>query len=83
MPPVSSTWMRRRYPVGFGHGRGMDDFEKFFNEMDMEYLSDVEAVAMDMNASYNNLVEKHMPYAEIVYDCGIICRHNSAKMFWV
>ena len=51
-----------------GHGRGMDDFEKFFNEMDMEYLSDVEAVAMDMNASYNNLVEKHMPYAEIVYD---------------
>lgn len=51
-----------------GHGRGMDDFEKFFNEMEMEYLSDVEAVAMDMNASYNNLVEKHMPYAEIVYD---------------
>lgn len=51
-----------------GHGRGMADFEKFFKETDMEYLSEVEAVAMDMNASYNNLVEKYMPYAEIVYD---------------
>ena len=26
------------------------------------------AVAMDMNASYNSLVEKYLPQAEIVYD---------------
>ena len=34
----------------------------------MDYLSEVEAVAMDMNASYNALVSEHMPWAEIVYD---------------
>ena len=34
----------------------------------MNYLSEVEAVAMDMNASYNALVSEHMPWAEIVYD---------------
>ena len=34
----------------------------------LEYFSDVEAVAMDMNASYNRLVEENMPHADIVYD---------------
>ena len=34
----------------------------------MEYLSEVEAVAMDMNASYNKLVEQYLPNAAIVYD---------------
>ena len=34
----------------------------------MDYLSEVESVAMDMNASYNALVGEHMPWAEIVYD---------------
>lgn len=37
-------------------------------EFDMSYLSEVEAVAMDMNASYNILVQQHLPKAEIVYD---------------
>ena len=36
--------------------------------MDMDYLSEVEAVAMDMNTSYNALVSEHMPWAQIVYD---------------
>lgn len=51
-----------------GRGRAMADFECFFQEMDPEMLSSVEAVAMDMNASYNNLVEKYLPNAAIVYD---------------
>lgn len=51
-----------------GHGRSMDAFMNFFREFDLEYLSDVKAVAMDMNASYNRLVESYLPQAEIVYD---------------
>ena len=51
-----------------GKGRTKADFSNFFHELDMDYLSEVEAVAMDMNASYNALVSEHMPWAEIVYD---------------
>ena len=51
-----------------GKGRTKADFSIFFHEMDMDYLSEVEAVAMDMNASYNALISEHMPWAEIVYD---------------
>lgn len=51
-----------------GRGRAMADFECFFQETDPEVFSSVEAVAMDMNASYNNLVEKYLPNAAIVYD---------------
>ena len=39
-----------------GKGRTKADFSIFFQ------------VAMDMNASYNALVNEHMPWAEIVYD---------------
>ena len=51
-----------------GQGRAMDDFEKFFENTEPDTLSEVIAVAMDMNASYNRLVEKYMPNAQIVYD---------------
>ena len=51
-----------------GKGRAMKDFEKFFEEMPSDSLSAVIAVAMDMNASYNKLVTKHLPKAQIVYD---------------
>ena len=34
----------------------------------MERLNNVKAFAMDMNASFNRLVEKYMPKTEIVYD---------------
>ena len=51
-----------------GKGRAKEDFQKFFEEIDLEYLSEVEAVAMDMNASYNRLVEQYLPHAAIVYD---------------
>jgi len=51
-----------------GKGRAMKDFEKFFEEIPSDTLSAVIAVAMDMNASYNKLVTKHLPKAQIVYD---------------
>ncbi len=51
-----------------GKGRAKADFAKFFEEMPAEFLSKVEAVAMDMNASYNLLVQEHLPHARIVYD---------------
>ena len=40
----------------------------FFEEIPSNTLSAVIAVAMDMNASYNQLVTKHLPNAQIVYD---------------
>jgi len=51
-----------------GKGRAKADFAKFFEETNPATLSAVMAVAMDMNASYNKLVEQHLPNAEIVYD---------------
>ncbi len=51
-----------------GKGRSMNDFEKFFQQTDASLLSTVMAVAMDMNTSYNRLVEKYLPQATIVYD---------------
>ena len=51
-----------------GRGRSKADFARFFEEFDLSCLSEVEAVAMDMNASYNVLVRRHLPNAEIVYD---------------
>ena len=51
-----------------GKGRAMKDFEKFFEDMPSDALSAVIAVAMDMNASYNKLVTKHLPKAQIIYD---------------
>ena len=46
----------------------MKNFEKFFEDTPSDSLSAVIAVAMDMNASYNKLVTKHLPKARIVYD---------------
>ena len=51
-----------------GNGRAQKDFERFFEEISPDTLSAVIAVAMDMNASYNHLVEKHLPDAQIIYD---------------
>ena len=51
-----------------GMGRTIEQFRKFFEETDPEMLSEVKAVAMDMNASYSNLVTKYLPKTAIVYD---------------
>ena len=51
-----------------GKGRSKEDFRRFFEEMPEGYLSEVYAVAMDMNASYNILFKEKLPKAAIVYD---------------
>ena len=54
--------------IWVGKGRTLADFEKFFEDTDHSFLTEVIAVAMDMNASYNKLVTKYLPNAQIVYD---------------
>lgn len=54
--------------IWVGKGRAKADFARFFEEIDPAFLSCVEAVAMDMNASYNVLVTERLPHAQIVYD---------------
>ena len=51
-----------------GKGRSKEDFQKFFEDVSADLLSEVEAIAMDMNASYHLLVEEHLPQVQIVYD---------------
>ena len=52
-----------------GKGRTIKDFSKFFETYGAsDYLYEVKAVAMDMNASYNTLIHQYLPQAEIVYD---------------
>lgn len=54
--------------IWVGMGKSAEDFGRFFKETDIKYLSEVKAVAMDMNASYNLVVRNCLPNAEIVYD---------------
>lgn len=54
--------------IWVGRGRSKADFVRFFEETNLNYLSKVKAIAMDMNASYNILVQQRLPHAEIVYD---------------
>lgn len=51
-----------------GMGRTKECFRKFFTEYDLNDLSEVEAVAMDMNASYHSLFSAYLPHVAIVYD---------------
>ena len=51
-----------------GKGRSMDDFRVFFDEIDPSFLTDIKAIAMDMNASYHHVVEEKLPNVQIVYD---------------
>ena len=55
--------------IWVGKGRAIKDFREFFIHFKgTDYLSQVKAVAMDMNASYNCLVEEYLPDTQIVYD---------------
>ena len=56
------------YVIWVGKGRTKEDFANFFEEVDADYLSEVNAIAMDMNASYNKVVQEKLPLAKIVYD---------------
>ena len=54
--------------IWVGKWRGRADFLEFFEEVDQECLSDVKAAAMDINASYNNLIKEQLHGSRIVYD---------------
>ena len=60
--------LEKGHVIWAGLGRAKADFEHFFKDIPTDYLEQVEAVAMDMNASYNLLVEQYLPQATIVYD---------------
>lgn len=51
-----------------GKDRTIESFGRFFDEIEPELLEQVEAVAMDMNASYNRVFRQRMPGVRIVYD---------------
>ena len=66
-----------------GKGRAKADFARFFEEIDSELLSCVEAVAMDMNASYNLLVREHLPDALVTEDTKtfrIVIHRNTKRI---
>lgn len=52
--------------IWVGQGKSIESFRKFFKDYTLDYLSEVKAVAMDMNASYNKLVKEYLPNASIV-----------------
>lgn len=54
--------------IWVGKGRATEDFRHFFIEYGIDKLREVKAFAMDMNASFNKLVEAYLPQTEIVYD---------------
>lgn len=51
-----------------GKGRSKTDFARFFEEIEPSFITDVMAVAMDMNASYYLLFQEKLPQAQIVFD---------------
>jgi transposase len=58
----------RRRVLWVGRGRGREDVRPFFALLGAEGCRRLEAVAMDMNASFELEVRMHCPQAEIVYD---------------
>ena len=65
-----------------GRGRGKEDFRAFFQEVQPSFLADVQAIAMDMNASYNYW-SKSIYQMQKLSTTVTICRHNMVKMFLV
>lgn len=51
-----------------GKDRTIEAFTRFFDEIEMELLDGVEAIAMDINASYNKVCRQRLSGAAIVYD---------------
>ena len=49
-------------------GRNKECFRKFVTEYDLKDLSEVKAVAIDMNASYRSLFSAYLSHVAIVYD---------------
>lgn len=51
-----------------GIERSISYFKKFFEEFNLDILSDIKAVAMDMKTAFNMVVSDYLPNAQIVYD---------------
>lgn len=58
----------RKRVLWVGRGRGREDVRPFFELLGKQGCERLEAVAMDMNASYELEVRLHCPQAQIVYD---------------
>jgi len=58
----------QRRVLWVGRGRGREDVRPFFELLGEEGCRRLQAVAMDMNASYELEVKQHCPQAQIVYD---------------
>jgi len=58
----------QRRVLWVGRGRGREDVRPFFELLGEEGCRRLQAVAMDMNASYELEVKQHCPRAQIVYD---------------
>jgi len=58
----------QRRVLWVGRGRGREDVRPFFELLGEDGCRRLQAVAMDMNASYELEVQAHCPHAEIVYD---------------
>lgn len=54
--------------IWIGIGRSKESFRSFFTKKNIQYLSDVKAIAVDMNVAYNQLVKQYLPHVDIVYD---------------
>jgi len=51
-----------------GRGRGRADIRPFFEKLGVEGCKRIKAVAMDMNAGYENEVKAQCPNAKVVFD---------------
>lgn len=58
----------RKEVLWVGQGRSRESIRPFFESLGPEGCRDLKAVAMDMNASYEQEVRLHAPQAAIVYD---------------
>ena len=58
----------RKRVLWVGRGRSREDVRPFFDLLGTQGCQQLEAVAIDMNAAYEQEVRTHCPQAEIVYD---------------
>ena len=49
-------------------GKKKEQAEHFISKMGKEWMSEVRAVSMDMNAQYDSAFRQHAPHVKIVYD---------------
>lgn len=54
-----------------GRGRSRDEVRPFFELLGSERCGKLQAVAMDMNAAYDQEVKHHCPQAEVVTTCSM------------